>query len=55
MKKNEYTTNLVKLESLRELQNKYKEIDGPEFRALVKRFIQTREMIKIKTEMFNNY
>lgn len=55
MKENEYATNLVELENLEKLQNKYKEIDGPQFRALLKRFIQAQEMIKIKTEMLNNY
>lgn len=55
MKKNEYATNLTKLESLKKLQNEYEEIDGPQFRTLVKKFIQTQEMIKIKTEMYNSY
>lgn len=51
----EYETNLVKLEDLQKLQEKYMQVDGPQYRALVKNFTRTKEMIKLKTEMFNSY
>jgi len=54
-RENEYATNLIELEELEKLQNKYKEVDGPQFRALIKRYVRVQEMIKIKTEMLNNY
>lgn len=54
-KEKEYATNLAKLEQLKKLQDKYKLVDGPQYRALVKKFIQTQEIIKVKTDMFNSY
>lgn len=54
-KKKEYAENLEKLENLKSLQDKYNQVDGPQYKALVKRFIQTQEIIKIKKEMFNSY
>lgn len=53
-KESECATNLVKLKDLQKQQDKYKEVDGPEYKALVKRFIHIQEIIKIKTETFNN-
>lgn len=54
-KENEYIDNLKKLEDLKKLQNMYEKVDGPQYRTLVKKFIQAHEIIKIKTEMFNSY
>lgn len=54
VKEKEYATNLAKLEDLQKLQNKYEEVDGPQFKSLVKQFIQTKEIIKMKTKMFND-
>ncbi|VVC33119.1 Hypothetical protein CINCED_3A011708 [Cinara cedri] len=53
-KKIEYTDNLAKLEDLKKLQGMYKQVDGPQYRTLIKKFIQTQEIIKIKTDMFNS-
>lgn len=50
----EYATNLSELENLQQIQDKYKEVDGPQYRALVKKFIQAQELIKIKTEMLTS-
>lgn len=54
-KEKEYATNLVKLEELRELQEKYELVDGPEYRSIIEKFIQTQECIKIKTDLYNSY
>lgn len=53
-KENKYAENLTKLKDLQSQQDKYNQVDGPQYRALVQRFIQAQEIIKIKTEMFNN-
>jgi len=54
-KKKEYETDLSKFEELQKLQEKYKLVDGPQYKDLVKRFKQAQEIIKIKTEMLNSY
>jgi len=54
-KEKEYETDLSKFEELKKLQDKYKQVDGPQYKDLVKKFKQTQEIIKIKTEMFNSY
>lgn len=54
IKESEYATNLAELEDLQKIQSKYDEVDGPQYRSLVKQFVQIKEIIKIKTEMFNN-
>lgn len=51
---NKYTGNLANLKNLQSQQSKYMQIDGPQYRALVQRLIQAQEIIKIKTEMFND-
>ncbi|XP_050436128.1 reticulocyte-binding protein homolog 2a-like [Adelges cooleyi] len=53
-KEKEYTANLSKLEHLKTQQEKYNQVDGPEYRALVKSYLQTTEMIKMKTDMLND-
>lgn len=53
-KKKEYTAELEKLENLQKLQEKYEAVDGPQYRALAKRFEQAQELIKLKMDMFNS-
>lgn len=53
-KENKYTVNLKNLKHLQSQQDKYNQVDGPQYRALVQKFIQTQEIIKIKTEMLND-
>lgn len=55
VKEKEYETDLLKFKELQKLQDKYKLVDSPQFKDLVKKFKQTQEIIKIKTEMFNSY
>jgi len=55
VKEKKYEADLAKFEELQKLQDKYKLVDGPQFKDLVKRFKQTQEIIKIKTEMLNSY
>ncbi|XP_025204932.1 uncharacterized protein LOC112601493 [Melanaphis sacchari] len=50
-----YESDLAKFEELQKLQDKYELVDGPQFKDLVKKFKQTQEIIKIKTEMLNSY
>lgn len=52
-KKKEYELNLKTLEDLRELQNKYKQVDGVQYRDIVKKFLQIQTIIKSKTELFH--
>ncbi|XP_050532454.1 uncharacterized protein LOC126900640 isoform X2 [Daktulosphaira vitifoliae] len=52
-KKNEYDEALLELERFKIQEEKYKSVDGPEFRALVKSYSQTIEIIKMKTDMLN--
>ncbi|CAI6365327.1 unnamed protein product [Macrosiphum euphorbiae] len=54
-KEKEYESDLTKFEELQKLQEKYKLVDGPQYKDLVKRFKQAQEIIKIKTEMLNSY
>lgn len=54
-KEKEYESDLAKLEELQKLQDKYQAVDGPQYKDLVKRYKQTQEIIKIKTEMLNSY
>ncbi|KAL5242110.1 hypothetical protein ACI65C_009520 [Semiaphis heraclei] len=54
-KEKEYATDLAKFEELQKLQDKYKTVDGPQYKDLVKKYKQTQEIIKIKTEMLNSY
>lgn len=54
-KEKEYETDLAKFEELQKLQDKYKTVDGPQYKDLVKKYKQTQEIIKIKTEMLNSY
>lgn len=54
IKEKEYITDLAKLENLQKLQDKYNQVDNEQFRALVKKFIKTKEIIKMKTMLFNN-
>lgn len=54
IKKKEYEISLKELENLQELQTKYKQVDGPQYKELVKRFTQIQTIIKAKTELFNN-
>jgi len=54
-KEKEYETDLAKFEELQKLQDKYKAVDGPQYKDLVKKYKQTQEIIKIKTEMLNSY
>lgn len=53
-KKKEHEISLKDLENLQELQAKYKQVDGPQYKELVKRFTQIQTIIKAKTELFNN-
>lgn len=53
-KKKEYEISLKDLESLKELQTKYEQVDGPQYKELVKRFTQIQTITKAKTELFNN-
>lgn len=54
-KEKEYFLHLEKLKNIQKLHDKYKEVDGPQYRTLIKKFIQFQEITKIKTEMYNNY
>lgn len=54
-KEKEYETDLAKFEELQKLQDKYNQVDGSKYKDLVKKFKQTQEIIKMKTEMFNSY
>lgn len=54
-KEKEYATDLTKFEELQKLQDKYKTVDGPQYKDLVRKYKQTQEIIKIKTEMLNSY
>lgn len=53
-KEKESDINLAELENLQKLQIKYEQVDGPSYRALVNRFTQAKEIIKIKSEMFKS-
>lgn len=53
-KEKEYQVNFKKLEDLQELQNKYNQVDGVQYRDIVKKFIQIQTVIKTKTELLNS-